>query len=156
MALKLHHTAVVVRDLDASLRFYQDGLGMQLLRDNTPEGDWPTLFGAKDRTLRSVFLGDPNDPTSGFVELVMFDGFDAPPPPPPQHPEVGFFLISFYVDLDEVGPRLASLGYPLLREIVLDSGNGAGTRMATVRDPDGVLVELITLVPDRRLPNAGE
>jgi catechol 2,3-dioxygenase-like lactoylglutathione lyase family enzyme len=29
----IHHTVVIVRDLDASLRFYRDGLGLDLLQD---------------------------------------------------------------------------------------------------------------------------
>jgi len=33
----------VVRDLEASLRFYRDGLGLDLLQDRQVEGDWPDL-----------------------------------------------------------------------------------------------------------------
>jgi catechol 2,3-dioxygenase-like lactoylglutathione lyase family enzyme len=40
----IHHSVVVVRDLDASLRFYRDGIGLDLLQDRHVEGDWPDLF----------------------------------------------------------------------------------------------------------------
>ena len=35
-------------------------------------GDWPTLFGVATDQLRSIFLGDPDTPDTGIVELVMF------------------------------------------------------------------------------------
>jgi catechol 2,3-dioxygenase-like lactoylglutathione lyase family enzyme len=40
----IHHAVVIVRDLDASLRFYRDGLGLELLQDrqvNVLDGDVP-------------------------------------------------------------------------------------------------------------------
>jgi catechol 2,3-dioxygenase-like lactoylglutathione lyase family enzyme len=40
----IHHSVVVVRDLEASLRFYRDGIGLDLLQDRHVEGDWPDLF----------------------------------------------------------------------------------------------------------------
>jgi catechol 2,3-dioxygenase-like lactoylglutathione lyase family enzyme len=35
----IHHCVVVVHDLEASLRFYRDGLGLDLLHDRQVEGD---------------------------------------------------------------------------------------------------------------------
>jgi Glyoxalase/Bleomycin resistance protein/Dioxygenase superfamily len=54
----IHHSVVVVRDLETSLRFYRDGLGLDLLRDWQVEGEWPDLFDAPSRRVRAVFLGD--------------------------------------------------------------------------------------------------
>jgi len=39
----IHHSVVVVRDLDQSVRFYRDGIGLDVLMDHEIEGDWPTL-----------------------------------------------------------------------------------------------------------------
>jgi catechol 2,3-dioxygenase-like lactoylglutathione lyase family enzyme len=47
---------VVVGDLETSLRFYRDGLGLDLLLDRRVEGDWPDLFEAPSRRVRAVFL----------------------------------------------------------------------------------------------------
>src|ERR1700757_1732369 len=58
----IHHAVVVVRDLDTSLRFYRDGLGLDVLLDREVEGDWPGLFDGPSRILRAVFLGDANVP----------------------------------------------------------------------------------------------
>ena len=64
---------------------------------------------------------------------------------PAPEPAEGFFLLSFYVgDVGEVLERLAALGLGGdVRRIELPAPDGAGVGMATVRDPDGVLVELI-------------
>jgi hypothetical protein len=37
---------VVLRDLEASVRFYQDGIGLDLLQDRQVEYGWPDLFHA--------------------------------------------------------------------------------------------------------------
>ncbi len=136
----VHHSAIVVRDVDASLRFWRDGIGFDVLMDMEFEGDWPALFGAPSARLRSIFLGDPARADGGIVELVVFDGTgDVVAPATQLH--AGFFLLSCYVDVDATLARLASLelgGAP--RRIVQQ-----GVEMATVVDPDGVLVELIGL-----------
>jgi catechol 2,3-dioxygenase-like lactoylglutathione lyase family enzyme len=142
----VHHSAVYARDVDASLRFYRDGLGLQVLMDHEFDGDWPTLFDAPGERLRSVFLGDPDSPDAGIVELVAFAGDhtgdhgDAPTPAPPRP---GFFLLSFFVDVEATLNRLASVGLDGLARRIQVPAPGGDVEMATVRDPDGVLVELI-------------
>jgi catechol 2,3-dioxygenase-like lactoylglutathione lyase family enzyme len=106
---RVHHSAIVVRDFDASLRFWRDGIGFEAMMDMQFDGDWGTLFHAPSQRLRSVFLGDPARADAGIVELVQFltDG--------------------------ESGP---GRGEPA-------DGPAGDVSMATVVDPDGVLVELI-------------
>lgn len=143
MAAKCHHSAICVRDWDASLRFYTEGLGLELLWENTFGGDWPTLFGSREPSLHSAFLGDPEADDAGIVELVEFAGMTDGTGQGPS-PQTGFFLLSFYVDVDATLARLAALGLggeP--RRIEVDGMGGAKVPMAVVRDPDGVLVELI-------------
>ena len=144
MPAKCHHSAICVRDFAASLRFYTEGLGLELLWENEFEGDWPTLFGAPERRLHSAFLGDPSVPDAGIVELVEFIGGMADGTGQGPNPQVGFFLLSFYVDVDETLARLAVLGLGgEARRIEVDAMNDATVAMAVVRDPDGVIVELI-------------
>ena len=143
MSARAHHTAIVVRDVGASLRFWRDGIGFDVVMDSHFDGEWPELFGVKSRRLRSIFLGDPQQPETGIVELVTFPGEpgDAQPVAPPG--AIGFFLVSCYVDVGATLARLAALGLggeP--RRITMPTPNG-GVPMATVIDPNGVLVELI-------------
>jgi len=133
-----------VEDLERSVRFYRDGLGLALLWEKEFEGDWPTLFGAPEPKLHSAFLGDPGAPDAGIVELVEFvGGMDDGTPQGPR-PQLGFFLLSFYVDVDTTLARLAELGLggeP--RRIAVTGMSEQHVPMATVRDPDGVIIELI-------------
>ena len=140
----VHHSAVVAHDVDASLRFYRDGLGLAVLMDHQFHGDWRTLFDAPADHLRSVFLGDPESPDAGIVELVTFgaggDGGDAPAPAPPRR---GFFLLSFFVDVAATLARLDALGFDQPTRRIRVPGPAGDVDMVTVRDPDGVLVELV-------------
>jgi len=157
MGARVHHSAIRVHDLDASLRFYGYGIGLDVLMDREFEGDWPTLFGVPSTRLRSVFLGDRRHPDAGVVELVAFIGAaaavaGAPPaglgPPSAsagadqRGSAAGFFLLSFFVDVDEVLGRLEALGHGGARRIEQPGPSGP-VPMATVTDPDGVRIELI-------------
>lgn len=144
---RVHHTALCPADLEASLRFYRDGLGFSVLMDHEFDGDWPGLFDAPTDRLRAVFLGDPDRHGAGIVELVGFA--EAAPavaaPAPAAPPAFGFFLLSLYLpDVGAALERLAALGLGgVPRRITVPGPGGRAVAMATVRDPDGVLVELV-------------
>jgi catechol 2,3-dioxygenase-like lactoylglutathione lyase family enzyme len=139
----VHHTAIVTADVETSMRFWRDGLGFSELFDHTFSGDWPTLFDAKTDALRSVFLGDPQTPETGIVELVVLDGVTAPAPAP-AGPTFGFFLISLQRDVDPTLTRLAELGFAEgVRRISMPAPGGKTVQMAVITAPDGVRVELI-------------
>jgi glyoxylase I family protein len=145
----IHHSVVVVRELEASLRFYRDGLGLELLRDRLVEGDWPALLDAPGRSLRPVFLGAPRVPDehSGVLELNLFDG-DVAEGPPASARRSGFLPLSFFADVESTLDRLACLGLGgSPRRVTQPIPNGQ-VAIATVRDPDGVLV----LLTQTRLP----
>src|SRR5690349_20153188 len=86
---RIHHAAVVVADIEASLRFWRDGLGFQVIMDNTFEGDWKTLLGIDATHVRSVMVGDPERSDAGIVEFVQFENAEVP---------LGFELLSLFVE----------------------------------------------------------
>lgn len=137
---KIHHSAIVTHEIDESLRFWRDGIGLEVSMDTSFEGDWPTLFGAPTSKLHSIFLNErgDTDPDAGVVELVDF-GPGLAANPVNETPQTGFFLLSLNVDYDATLARLASLGLGGEPHEISTSG----IRMAVVRDPNGVLVELI-------------
>jgi glyoxylase I family protein len=140
--MKIHHTAICTTDTETSLRFWRDGLGFAQQMDESFEGDWPTLFGARQPHLRSIFLGEPNTDDAGIIELVEFAGGIADAPAQPAEPARGFFLVSVYLDVEQTLRRLASLdlgGTPARITLAV------GIQMAVVHDPNGVSVELIDL-----------
>jgi catechol 2,3-dioxygenase-like lactoylglutathione lyase family enzyme len=143
MTNRIHHSAICTRDIEGSLRFWRDGLLFSPTMDFTFEGDWKTLFNAPEDSLHSVFLGPPGDPDgSGILELVDF-GEVPVGPGAPTAPQTGFFLISVYLDIEETLTRLTEIGLADdLRRVTVTGG----VKMAVVRDPNGVLVELIDSV----------
>lgn len=144
MTQGIHHSVVLVQDLDQSVRFYRDGLGLQLLVERESEGDWPTLLEAPSNRLRVVFLGDPAVPdiSSGVLELAEFVGGETPVRRQMTRPEAGLFLLSFFVEVEATLDRLAVLGLGGTPRRVEQPTPAGPLSIATVRDPDGVLVLL--------------
>jgi hypothetical protein len=75
------------------------------------------------------------------LELNFFDA-GVPAAAPPSPPQAGFLLLSFFVDVPATLGRLAALGLggPLRR--IVQPTPGGPVVIATVRDPDGLLVLL--------------
>ena len=139
----IHHAAICTADVERSMRFWRDGLGLTELFDHTFSGNWPDLFGAHSDRLRSIFLGDPQTPDTGIVELVVFEDADAAQAPP-HRPRHGFFLLSLQREVDETLSTLTALGFDDgLRRITMPAPGGTKVAMAVITAPDGVLVELI-------------
>lgn len=74
----------------------------------------------------------------GGVELVTF-AEPLPDGPPAGAPSTATVILAFQVDLEAVLPALLANGATDLRRATLSRGNA----VATVRDPDGILVEFL-------------
>jgi glyoxylase I family protein len=139
---KVHHTAICTNDIDESLRFWRDGMGFEVTMDLAFEGPWTTLFGGPADRLRSIFLGDPSDPSGGILELIDFGA--VPEAETPATTRTGFVLVSVYRDdLDDLLGHLEGLGFT--GEVRRETVNGVG--MAVVFDPSGVMIEVVGLAP---------
>jgi glyoxylase I family protein len=130
--------------MDASLRFYRDGIGLTVLRESEVEGDWPALFDAPSDRVRLVFLGDPSVPdvSAGVLELNEFIGGDVPARTPFGPPTAGLLMISFFVDVEATLGRLSDLALGGEPRKVEQPTPGGPITIVTVRDPDGTLVLL--------------
>lgn len=138
----VHHVAICPRDISASLAFYVDGIGLDVLFDTVVTADLKTLVGAPSNQTRTVFLGDLSDPNSGAVELVEIDGFDATAEAPVAFGiRGGLHLIAFQVAVEATLERLADLGMGGDPRRIRTSRSG--DLVAAVQDPDGTMVELL-------------
>jgi glyoxylase I family protein len=137
----IDHAGICPADIEESLRFYRDGIGLDVLFDVTAKADVEPLLGEKTEKFRTIFLGNKDKPEAGAVELVEFFTTNrADEPPASGLPHRGLFLISFHVPVEETLARLASMGLggpP--RKMPTMKGNWS----ATVVDPDGTVVELL-------------
>jgi glyoxylase I family protein len=140
----IHHSVIVVGNLDESLRFYRDGIGLDVLFDREVEGDWPALFDGPSRSLRAVFLGDRQVPDiyAGVLELNAFIGGDISTGPSLGPPTTGLLMLSFFVDVEATLEKLAGLALGGLPRRVTQATSHGPITIATVRDPDGVLIVL--------------
>lgn len=138
----VHHSGICPADMDASLRFYRDGIGLDVLVDTLLETDLEPLLGIATTTVRTIFLGDPENRSGGIVELLDLGSRELPQQPAqPGVPTRGLFLISLQVDVVAVLARLAELGLGgKPRTVYTPRG---GLLACTVVDPDGVTVELL-------------
>jgi catechol 2,3-dioxygenase-like lactoylglutathione lyase family enzyme len=137
----LHHSGICVADIDAALRFYRDGIGLDVLVDKVIEADLESLLGVHTRSVRTVFLGAADHPDDAIVELLDLGLKDiADATPQPGLPNRGVFLLSFQVDVPGVLARLKDLG---LGGSPRTMATPRGGLAATVADPDGVMVELL-------------
>lgn len=116
------HTRFRVNDLDRSLRFYTEVLGMkEISRSTSPRGS--TL----------VFLQPA--PGGEMLELCHF-----PSSGPVQVPPDLVHIALEVEDLDAFGQHAAALGYPWSDGPTL---TGRGTRFAFLDAPEGYEVEII-------------
>jgi catechol 2,3-dioxygenase-like lactoylglutathione lyase family enzyme len=142
------HSGLAVEDMDRSLAFYRDALGLEVYIDRIANHDYLRAVTALDsREVRIVYLRIPNIEYS--LELVEHRGIErVPARMRPCDP--GSAHICLYVeDVDALHDRLATLGYPSRsgRPVDITAGPFAGARSCFVHDPDGFLVELFQRPP---------
>jgi catechol 2,3-dioxygenase-like lactoylglutathione lyase family enzyme len=138
------HVGITVRDLDRSVRFYHDLLGLEIATEPSPWFDGPELghgVGVPGAALRQVCLrlGDT------LLELLEYRA----PPSPTGHPLqshcIGASHVAFQVaDIRAAKADLESAGVEFYSDInVVDEGVLAGWRWVYFPDPDGYPLELV-------------
>ena len=137
--MKYLHSMVRVRDLDASLRFYCDGLGLrEVRRKEVPEGKF-TL----------VFLSAPQSPEAE-IELTFNWGSQEDYGSARNFGHLAFRVDDIYATCE----RLQAMGYTIHRP-------PRDGHMAFVRSPDLISIELLQegQLPPREpwasMPNSG-
>jgi catechol 2,3-dioxygenase-like lactoylglutathione lyase family enzyme len=133
----------IVRDLDASLAFYRDGLGLETQGapgDASANPALRNMFGLPNAKIRWAIARTPAVP--GGVELVEIS--DARGRRLDRRLEdVGANCLVVTVrDLDGTLARLEKLGAPVVSLGGEPVTIGQGTRIVVVKDPDGNFVEL--------------
>jgi catechol 2,3-dioxygenase-like lactoylglutathione lyase family enzyme len=137
----LNHVGVCPADIETSLRFYVEGVGLEVLFDVVLETDLEALLGVATTKVRTVFLGSPSNPDVGALELIdMGNGPIDDQPAGSGTPQRGAFLVSFHLPVRAALDRLAALGLGGPPRVVPTPSGGIA---ATVVDPDGIVVELL-------------
>jgi catechol 2,3-dioxygenase-like lactoylglutathione lyase family enzyme len=140
----LHHVGITVKDLDASIRFYHDVLGLEFSNEPSPWFDGPELgpaVGVPGAGLRqvSLILGDST------FELLEYKSPPSETAKPLLSNNIGASHVAFVVD-DIVAKKaeLESKGIEFYSDVnTVDEGVLAGWRWVYFEDPDGYPLELV-------------
>lgn len=138
MIKNFRHACIVVKDLNKSLKFYRDILGLKVFKIITVKGRYPEIvLGKKGIKLTYVKLRCPNQPknTLPIFELHYWHK-------PRISSKSGYNHISFTVkDLDSEYRRLDKLGVKFLSRPT-KSLDGK-TKICFGYDPDNHLIEFV-------------
>ena len=143
-----HHHGFTVSDMDRSIPFYCDLLGLDIIQDALRENilSYDRMLGYEDVKLRVVILKDTNE--SVLIELIQYLN------PPSRERQVqnhfvGSSHLAFEVDdIDEIYRRLHDRGYRFISDGVVDVVR-EGKLMARgiyALDPDNISLELFQQV----------
>ncbi len=140
----LHHVGITVKDLDASIRFYHDLLGLEFSNEPSPWFDGPDLgpaVGVPGAGLRQVSLrlGEST------FELLEYRSPPSETTGPLRSNNLGASHVAFLVDdIHEARAELEAKGIEFYSDVnVVDDGVLAGWRWVYFQDPDGYPLELV-------------
>jgi catechol 2,3-dioxygenase-like lactoylglutathione lyase family enzyme len=143
----LHHTGLTISDLERSLRFWRDAMGMEVLLQQEKVGGYlEEITREPGAHVRMVHLAFPGD--GPRIELFQYLA-----PGGGQHrsrpADNGFAHVCVACDdLDERLKRLtAAGGTAFSAPVTIDTGVNRGGRGVYLRDPDGHVVELFERPP---------
>ena len=138
----LAHTGFTVRDLDRSLAFYRDVLGMEVVFEQEKQGGYlVAIVGYPDAHVRMAHLAF----AGGGHRIELFQYLSPAGRGEASEPrDVGITHVCLAVDdIDAVFGRVVAAGAdPVSDPVLVDTGANAGGRGVYVRDPDGIVVEL--------------
>lgn len=158
--LDLRRTTLVVSDIENSLAFYRDALGMEVQYDQELTSPNLGRRGGDGVNRSRLVLLRANDGFIGMLGLWQFldqSEYDAAPPQEPGFVPGDIVLLFNHRNLEEIFPDAAAvpgvqvLGEP--RERVYPSANGdIHVMVSMLVDPDGHIVELNRVISGVPLP----
>jgi len=137
------HAGITVSDLDASLVFYRDGLGLELISRSASTPAAAQIWDLPGAGADVAYLRVPG--STATLELLQFHGV-AQRGAAARPWDVAHGQFCLYVSgLDALHQRLCALGFWARSSGAVELGEGplAGARCVYMIDPDGYHVELI-------------
>jgi lactoylglutathione lyase len=141
------HAGVTVSDMERSLTFYRDVLGLEVVSDNRTGGDHAQRIWAlpevRPEAVRAIFLSVPG--SDARIELFEFSGIERHPASSrPMDFGAGHFCL-YTDDAEALHARAVAAGFTSRsgEVVAIEQGPHAGVRAAYLIDPDGYHVEII-------------
>ena len=136
------HAGVTVRDMDVSLRFYRDALGLEQRFDVELDADYlRTVLALQFESIRAVLLDIPG---GGCIELLEYRGIERMPAAARPSDYGGGHLCLYVEDIQVITDALLAAGGRSRPDGVvrITSGPNLGATSIYIHDPDGYAVEL--------------
>lgn len=131
---KFRHVCIIVEDIDRALKFYVDLLGFIIVKQETLEGEYPSvLFGIRGAKITYIKLKVNGDDTK--IELIYFHN-----PKYVKHISINHFAIT--VDnIEEEYKKLSQAGVEFLSSPQIAPDNPC--KVCFCCDPDFNMIELV-------------
>lgn len=142
MVVGYRHTGIICKDIEASLIFYRDVLGLEVIQDFWDATDYINkITGLEGANVHMIKL-KAQDGT--VLEILEYEGFPTELIPQPIY-NVGAAHIALQVgDAEEAHTELVDLGYEVLSEPVVSSEGIA--KVFFCLDPNQVRIELVEML----------
>jgi lactoylglutathione lyase len=146
------HTGFTVEDVDRSLTFYRDLLGLDVLWQRVCDAEYlGQIVGYPEVEMHQVLMSIPG--TDHTFELNDYRNVERSPVENPANANPGTAHLSLLVDdIDGYYEKLTEAGYEVIHKPVGPTeGPNVGNKVIYVIDPDNIRVELIQGVPAKSL-----
>ncbi len=137
-----NHTSFTVSDLDRSLAFFRDALGFEVTSKGPRN---PSLIqaitGVEGAEVLIAYVRGPGH----SIELIQYIEPETRSSVWPQPCDTGFSHIAYDVDNIDAAIKAAQdhSVEPIGPVVAIDQGPNRGSRVAYLRDPDGITIEFI-------------
>lgn len=149
MIKTVRHTGIIVTDMERSLEFYRDLLGLSPVLDVEHEGEFlDRLLAHAGVRMRTVMLQAPD---GNRIELFQFYSHPKKAPERVETSDIGCSHVAFSVDdIDKTFQELSQSGVTF-NCAPQASPDGYG-KVTYCHDPDGTIIELVQILNDAKSP----
>lgn len=140
---EIRHAGIVVSDMERSLKFYRDLLGLKIVKDFTEKGKYiDSILGLSGVQLRMVKLTTDD---GSMIELLHFLSHPAQPPLKTKIFDLGCSHIAFTIEnINEEYERLIEKGVIFNYPPYISPDGYA--KVTFCHDPDGTSIELVEIM----------
>jgi catechol 2,3-dioxygenase-like lactoylglutathione lyase family enzyme len=140
---EIRHTGIVVSDMERSLKFYRDLLGLKVSVDFCEKGNYiDNVVGLQDTELRMVKLTTDD---GSMIELMQFLSHPVESPLKNKIYDLGCSHVAFTVDdLDKEYQKLMDNGISFNCSPIISPDGYA--KVTYCHDPDGISIELVEVL----------
>lgn len=148
----IYHTGLTVSDIERSIAFYRDVLGLQLYRRQTGTAPYlGTVTGFPGVRLEIALLRTPDG--GGMLELLQYVSHPAEATDRATNRPGNVHVCFRVADIHAAAADLRRRGVPLVSDPVeITAGVHRGAYALYLRDPDGITLELFQPAPAASAP----